>query len=187
MNWVRHHWHHICRIPILVSLLVSSPPGVPCCHHDERSSVCHTHGSCGRAQSQCSSHSGSCLLRPAGALPSGKHDPDRYPTRVHRGARSVPRDCATLLRGRGDAVRCESNMHGQWRPQCLADAHVACSHHDKWEEQGHCPKELWRKAGDNGLLCPTMPEEYGGPGCDILYSAGTVTPPRVVGLQQWGR
>ena len=46
-------------------------------------------------------------------------------------------------------------------------------HHDKWEEQGHCPKELWRKAGDNGLLCPTMPEEYGGPGCDILYSAVT--------------
>lgn len=48
-----------------------------------------------------------------------------------------------------------------------------CRFHDEWEEQGHCPKELWRKAGDTGMLCATMPVEYGGAGCDILYSAGT--------------
>lgn len=46
-------------------------------------------------------------------------------------------------------------------------------YHDEWEEQGHCPKDLWLKAGENGMLCPTMPEEYGGAGCDILYSAVT--------------
>lgn len=46
-------------------------------------------------------------------------------------------------------------------------------YHGEWEEQGHCPKELWKKAGDMGMLCPTMPEEYGGAGCDILYSAVT--------------
>lgn len=36
--------------------------------------------------------------------------------------------------------------------------------HDEWEKQGHCPPELWRKAGENGLLCVTMPEEYGAAG-----------------------
>ena len=58
-----------------------------------------------------------------------------------------------------------------WVPHAHAHA-VSCRNHDEWEEQGHCPKDLWRKAGDNGMLCATMPEEYGGAGCDILYSAG---------------
>eukprot|EP00294_Goniomonas_avonlea_P011103 CAMPEP_0114552474 /NCGR_PEP_ID=MMETSP0114-20121206/7142_1 /TAXON_ID=31324 /ORGANISM="Goniomonas sp, Strain m" /LENGTH=381 /DNA_ID=CAMNT_0001737349 /DNA_START=105 /DNA_END=1250 /DNA_ORIENTATION=- len=43
--------------------------------------------------------------------------------------------------------------------------------HSKWEEAGECPKELWREAGETGLLSVTVPEEYGGPGADILYSA----------------
>lgn len=43
--------------------------------------------------------------------------------------------------------------------------------HAKWEEQGFCPPELWKAAGDAGILCVTMPEEYGGPGVDILYSS----------------
>ncbi len=43
--------------------------------------------------------------------------------------------------------------------------------HMKWEEQGVVPRELWRKAGQQGLLGITMPEEYGGAGGDFLYSA----------------
>ena len=43
--------------------------------------------------------------------------------------------------------------------------------HMKWEEEGIVPRELWRKAGAQGLLCMTMPEEYGGAGADFLYSA----------------
>jgi alkylation response protein AidB-like acyl-CoA dehydrogenase len=43
-------------------------------------------------------------------------------------------------------------------------------HHDEWEEQGFVDRELWRKAGANGFLCMTMPEEYGGSGADKLYS-----------------
>ncbi|TWO66004.1 acyl-CoA dehydrogenase [Caenimonas sedimenti] len=43
-------------------------------------------------------------------------------------------------------------------------------HHDAWEEQGYVDREVWRKAGANGYLCATMPEEYGGAAVDKLYS-----------------
>ena len=43
-------------------------------------------------------------------------------------------------------------------------------HHDAWEEQGCVDREVWRKAGANGFLCMTLPEEYGGSGADKLYS-----------------
>ncbi|MBA4262489.1 MAG: acyl-CoA dehydrogenase [Comamonadaceae bacterium] len=42
--------------------------------------------------------------------------------------------------------------------------------HDGWEEQGYVDREVWRAAGENGFLCMTMPEEYGGAGADKLYS-----------------
>ena len=42
--------------------------------------------------------------------------------------------------------------------------------HEAWEEQGYVDREVWRKAGENGFLCMTMPEEYGGAGADKLYS-----------------
>ncbi|MEZ5649078.1 MAG: acyl-CoA dehydrogenase family protein [Burkholderiaceae bacterium] len=43
-------------------------------------------------------------------------------------------------------------------------------HHDRWEEQGYVDRDVWLKAGENGFLCPTMPEEYGGAGVDKMYS-----------------
>ncbi len=43
-------------------------------------------------------------------------------------------------------------------------------HHAGWEDQGYVDREVWRKAGANGLLCLTMPEEYGGAGVDKLFS-----------------
>ena len=42
--------------------------------------------------------------------------------------------------------------------------------HDSWEEQGYVDRSVWRAAGENGFLCMTMPEEYGGAGADKLYS-----------------
>jgi alkylation response protein AidB-like acyl-CoA dehydrogenase len=42
--------------------------------------------------------------------------------------------------------------------------------HEAWEEQGYVDREVWRKAGEAGFLCPTMPEEYGGVGVDKLFS-----------------
>ena len=43
-------------------------------------------------------------------------------------------------------------------------------YHHQWERDGVVPRELWRKAGDAGLLCPNVPVEYGGPGANFLYN-----------------
>ena len=42
--------------------------------------------------------------------------------------------------------------------------------HAEWEEQGYVDREVWRKAGANGFLCMTMPEDFGGASADKLYS-----------------
>ena len=42
--------------------------------------------------------------------------------------------------------------------------------HAEWEEQGYVAREVWNKAGENGYLCMTMPEQYGGSEADKLYS-----------------
>jgi alkylation response protein AidB-like acyl-CoA dehydrogenase len=42
-------------------------------------------------------------------------------------------------------------------------------HHAQWEQDGIVPRELWLKAGKEGLLCCTVPEEFGGPGLDYLF------------------
>ncbi|CAN5427818.1 acyl-CoA dehydrogenase family protein [soil metagenome] len=41
--------------------------------------------------------------------------------------------------------------------------------HAQWEHDGIVPRELWLKAGAEGLLCCTVPEEYGGLGLDYLF------------------
>jgi acyl-CoA dehydrogenase len=42
---------------------------------------------------------------------------------------------------------------------------------DKWDAEGLVPRDVWPKAGELGLLCPTVPEEYGGLGLDFGYNA----------------
>ena len=42
---------------------------------------------------------------------------------------------------------------------------------DRWETQGIVDREFWRACGEAGLLCPTVPEEYGGLGLDFRYNA----------------
>jgi alkylation response protein AidB-like acyl-CoA dehydrogenase len=43
-------------------------------------------------------------------------------------------------------------------------------HHERWEEQGMVDRDLWTKAGEAGLLCPNLPEAYGGYGTDYLFN-----------------
>lgn len=44
-------------------------------------------------------------------------------------------------------------------------------YHAQWEKDGEVSRELWRQAGDAGMLGVTVPEEFGGAGLDILYSS----------------
>jgi long-chain-acyl-CoA dehydrogenase len=41
--------------------------------------------------------------------------------------------------------------------------------HAQWEHDGIVPRELWLKAGAQGMLCCTVPEEFGGLGLDYLF------------------
>jgi len=41
--------------------------------------------------------------------------------------------------------------------------------HAQWERDGIVPRDLWLKAGAEGLLCCTVPEAYGGMGLDYLF------------------
>lgn len=44
-------------------------------------------------------------------------------------------------------------------------------HHAAWEARGQVDRDAWLKAGQAGLLCPTVAEEHGGPGLDYRFSA----------------
>jgi acyl-CoA dehydrogenase len=43
-------------------------------------------------------------------------------------------------------------------------------HQARWREAGQVDRELWRKAGAQGFLCPWLAEEHGGSGGDFLHS-----------------
>ena len=43
-------------------------------------------------------------------------------------------------------------------------------HQPRWNEAGIVDRETWRKAGAEGLLCPWLSEDHGGPGGDFLHS-----------------
>ena len=47
-------------------------------------------------------------------------------------------------------------------------------HHEQWEHEGMVPRELWRQAGQAGLLLPSTPESYGGGGGDFLHTLAVV-------------
>ena len=44
-------------------------------------------------------------------------------------------------------------------------------HHERWEASGCVDRDVWKKAGEQGLLCFDVAEEYGGPGVsDFRYN-----------------
>jgi len=43
-------------------------------------------------------------------------------------------------------------------------------YHRQWERDGIVPRALWRKAGEQGLLCANVPTTYGGAGADWLFN-----------------
>src|SRR5277367_4784504 len=44
-------------------------------------------------------------------------------------------------------------------------------HLEQWHEDHFYPREVWTKAGAAGLLCASMPEEYGGAGGTFAHEA----------------
>jgi acyl-CoA dehydrogenase len=44
-------------------------------------------------------------------------------------------------------------------------------HIERWNEEGIYDREVWTKAGAAGLLCPAIPEEFGGAGGSFAHEA----------------
>lgn len=42
---------------------------------------------------------------------------------------------------------------------------------EQWETEGLVSREFWRACGDNGMLLPDIPEQYGGMGLDFKFNA----------------
>ena len=46
----------------------------------------------------------------------------------------------------------------------------AYEQHADWEREGQIDRNFWYKAGEQGMLCPGVSEEYGGVGADFRYN-----------------
>ena len=57
---------------------------------------------------------------------------------------------------------------------------------DKWTKQGMVDREAWNKAGEAGLLCASIPEEYGGAGGDYRHEAILVEEMERTGVAGFG-
>jgi acyl-CoA dehydrogenase len=59
-------------------------------------------------------------------------------------------------------------------------------HLDQWHEEKIYPREAWTKAGQAGLLCAMIPEEYGGAGGDFGHEAVINRAYSLAGMDSFG-
>jgi acyl-CoA dehydrogenase len=70
-------------------------------------------------------------------------------------------------------------------------AHAFCQkelapHQQRWAEARQVDRDLWRKAGDIGLLCLSIPEEYGGGGGTFAHETILIEEQTYAGDDAWG-
>ena len=93
--------------------------------------------------------------------------PDRAAYLVSRIRQSVPMDALNLPRPvwmSEDLVLLEEQARRFMQAEFVP-------HLDKWHDDHMYPREVWTKAGEAGLLCASMPEEYGGAGGTFAHEA----------------
>jgi acyl-CoA dehydrogenase len=57
---------------------------------------------------------------------------------------------------------------------------------DVWNERGMYEREVWTKAGAAGLLCPAIPEQYGGAGGSFAHEAVIIRELGLAGFDSFG-
>ncbi len=65
------------------------------------------------------------------------------------------------------------------------EAEVAPGYPD-YEEAGIVPRALWEKAGEAGLLCASIPEEYGGSGGTYAHESAIIEALSHAGVDSFG-